>query len=278
MFLFLSAFFCTLFLPFAHAQVTPFSPEEDKRWNLSLQKEFIVSEFDSQPVDQSKIQPPLITLKAWYFPNLERSFQPEFMAAISILEGFGQYGYFKLGGWFDWSKIHLFFGLEYFNAFDAGEYEVSPIDHRGSGLYLKIAAPMGRFYPSIEFRTRRIEDNEIANREGIGTLVGYNDGTIFRPELTVALEDLKLWGALSIYRMGTTGIASQGFALGIEGETFYSLSVGAGFELWNGLLWVKTHRLEGVKDEVAHQYMAPQIYPDFLLAEQTLSVEFIWQL
>ncbi|MCJ8276872.1 MAG: hypothetical protein MJK18_08525, partial [Bdellovibrionales bacterium] len=261
------------------AQEKPPEPGERIGLNLGLQKEVITQRIDANPVNFSNddIVPPIITVKGVYQPNYKGIFQPDAQLAASLLSGGGQYLYVQAGGWFDFEKFHLFFGAEYFTTLSAGEFGVSPVDHSGAGGYVAGAMPLGIFYPKLEIRYREISETEVANREGLSTYVGHDGDRFYRPSLNVDLSVVELWGALTYYQIGNTALASDGFSLGIEGNDLTIYSLGVGFNLNKVKIWVKGHQINGIDDEVAHYYQAPQIYPDFLLATQTFSVEALWQ-
>lgn len=263
----------------ALAQQVPIKEKERRGFNVGIQKEVILDKIDSVPIglSSSDITPPLITLKGQYQPNFTTKFQPDISFAFSSIGGGGQYLYLQAGGWFDFPKFHLFLGGEVLASLYGADLEDSPIDHIGFGGYVKAGMPLGIFYPTLEIRYRELKETEIANGEGLNTYVGHDGDTLVRPALTVDLSVIKLWGAFTYYSVGDTAIASDGFGLGIKADPFYIFSVGAGFSLGSTHFWVKAHQITDIEDEVAHFYQVPQIYPDFLMAKQTASLEVQWQ-
>lgn len=268
-----------LYSGYAFATDRPIEEKARIGLDVGIQKEVILSRIDAQPINfnNNDIQPPLITVKGSYQPNYKSVFQPDAKLAISLLDGNGQHVYAQAGGWFDYKKWHLFFGGEYFLTLSGGDWGVSPADAAGAGGYIAGGIPLGIFYPKIEIRYRKVNDAEVANREGLSTRVDHDGDYLYRPSLIVDLKVVELWGAYTHYRIGNTAIASEGFGVGIDESTINIISLGVGVKVSKAKIWFKAHQVTGIKDELAHYYQVPQIYPDFLMAKQTAVVEALWQ-
>lgn len=266
----------------AWGQATPVAgqdkPSDSSGITVGLQTGMAVTQFEGEPIglDESKLVPPILTGKFEWTPNLRAKFQPDLRGAVSVLSGGGIYFYAQAGGWFDFPKFHLFFGGEVLTTLAGGDYDETIVDHYGLGAYIKAGVPLGFLYPSLEIRYREITEAEVTNRESLTTYSDHEGDTIIRPALDVDLSFVKLWGALTFYRVGNTAIASKDFAIGIEESMFTIFSVGVGIPAFGGEVWVKLNRLEGVNDDVAHYYQVPQVYPDFLLAKESAFLEMRW--
>lgn len=258
----------------------PVAEEGPLGWQVGLQKQLLTSELNANPVDldDGDIQPPFLTLRGSYQPNYKAIFQPDIHLGVSAMENSGFHIYLSGGGWFDFEKFHLFFGGEVVITSFEDDIDSSAFASTLQGGYIKAGLPLGRFYPVFEVRFRELGNADLSQREGLTTQLGHSTDRIYRAHLNVELQGVDLWSALTLYSVGETAIASDGFAIGIEEKTYpiYSIGGGADLEAIGAKMWLKYHVITGIEDETAFYYQVPQIYPDFLPAKQSAVVELLW--
>jgi hypothetical protein len=131
----------------------------------------------------------------------------------------------------------------------------------------------------IEGRWLFVNKTQMGNFENLKTDIDHKGTSVVTPSVVLNLpENFGMEGALDIYSVGDTAIASKEFAYSIPSETLERLRISA--ERRFGRLGIEASFawVMGVRDSVELPYQAPFLTRDYLLSPKTLTLGVSWKI
>lgn len=256
---------------------------KDRRTYLGLSGNLSTSDWDRVPVGYtaSDLAPPEMTFHAGVWQKNNRSiFDIEMqLSYIDLLsQSFSldsKHRILLAGDGF----MSLLFGWDFFIPIFQGNSKLddTQYDHFRIGGY----AGFGIYNEVLELKftlgVRQVFTSTLANFEGVETEIAHDANVIYRLSALAKLGQMRLLGEMAVIDSGLTTIISKEFFFRVPEEKANQLTFGVGYQNDKNDLWIKMNKILNIDDQTAHYYNLPYFMGDYMLSEESVSMEYMWK-